>query len=915
MKRVRVLFFLLASLCLASCAEAYTFPQLSYSEDINPATESLMYSLYGYGDTDFFYQLRDITGATWASKVGGPQWFATVYENYSRLFNSTTTTTTNTTTRRGSASRGVYRRTTGGEIDSIPVSTIGDLLDGFNYVFVEEQEPYAAWLNRNIIDSRDYDIYPDPLESLCIITTGGQATVNVRFANPYARHFPFWWNWTRTTTEKNWRWWSNNYNWRDTGFYTVEPVAYIFNPSDNGIYSRGTSGLYEKIYTRTTSGDVYYIRNTAGVTLYVSSGDITSGRYSIVSNDSVACIVSGDAVYNSAGGLMYTVESALGDSCYYLCEVRPVEESIVVAGFDDYDYTVRVAPSSEQSILSGNYLDAKIYIQGDADTYGSRLGYIAFRQRASFMPGYTNFREVSPIPVVIANVSNGNASDNPLIFDMTVKDYYGRVIRRAKFTWDAQTDKTNQDLGTFFMMTPINSAADNYYRIETKITNRTGTRYQLYRYDRMTPAGSGYTNILPSYWQYDLTPDLYGTLPQKILLDAHSQIAPGLVTVYSDITSSDSTAYSSTINMGRDTSTSFSLYEYESVNPKHLQLNYRRIAGMISDGAPRGRTYNGVSDDLVTVHGFSMHFTDVYNDSENTVTEINSLTGKTPELLNVYDPTYVPVTPQYTYINSSALDAFTISEDVPLELQSRVSYDVIFDEVTPVSSDSTSDSTTNTTPTEEATTAATSSVKISGVKYTNDTYGKTAILPLSVRMKIDRQSQLLKDIWTQLDEAPDSRTLFNIFSRHASVWLRSSATSEKDANFFTAINNKGNSVGATAADCVSAFIYDNYLYLDFLVFIADGVSKNSNKTAYVEVFKDDGVPYVIVGDGQIDKHWDITFYIGAASENSTTASSVNQNSMYYGSGSVGSASSGGGCNVTGGLLALLGLAALLKIKR
>ena len=91
------------------------------------------------GDSNFYYQLRDITGASRNSEVGGPQWFSTVYENYYSYYEAQNNTTNNTRT--------IYRRTMGGEIDEIPFSTVGDILDGFNFVFAEEPEPYEAWTN------------------------------------------------------------------------------------------------------------------------------------------------------------------------------------------------------------------------------------------------------------------------------------------------------------------------------------------------------------------------------------------------------------------------------------------------------------------------------------------------------------------------------------------------------------------------------------------------------------------------------------------------------------------------------------------------------------------------------------------------------------------------------------------------
>ena len=893
---------------------------------------SYLASPYGYGDSDFFYQLRDITGATRTSKVAGPQWFATVYENYSRLFTTgENTNDTATTTRKSSTYRGAYRRTMGGETDEVPFSTIGDLLDGFNFVFAEEPEPYQAWLNRNLIDSRDYDVYPDPLESLCVVTTNGRANLKVRFANPFARHFPFWWNWAESVLASRGYWWENNYNWRDTKFFTFEPVAYIYDTTENIAWSRGTDGLYEPTYARvlsydvkvTTSGDEeirttskyrYNIYDTSLNIAYTSSGDIYSTPYSYVSGDNVACIVSGDGnIYNASGSLLYTAENALSraggvDSRYvYLCEVRNVAELVTVDGLNDYDYNVRVMPNTEREIASDNYLDATININGDPLTYGSRLAYISFKQRASFMPGYTYFREVSPIPFVIANVSDGNAADNPLIFDMTVFDPSDNTpVKRVKFTWDAQSDKLDQNLGTFFTMQQLNTTSPKLYNLETKITNRTGTRYELYRYDRIVPGSGKYVPILPKCWKYDLTPDVYGTLPEKFWLDAHSQIAPGLVTVYDE---NIGPGYGN-IDMASDTSASFRLYEYESPNPKALRLNYKRIAGMqptttapvwrispnFTISAPSNNTTTVDTDDLVTVQTFTMYFTDVTYNQEQTEREIRSLTGKTPIMADYrVDGT---VQPYGVYINSSAQNAFSVSHDVarddtganPLLLGNRVSYDIIPIYGEPVINES----------------GDIGSPDVIGEYYTTDRSGNMAVQPIKIRFKIPRETQMLTNMWEELDAAENSDVLFDIFTREATIWVRSSATWEYDADLLKAINSKGSALGVSARDCVSAFIFDDYLYLDFMVFMADAVSKNTNKTAFVEIFKDDGVPYVLIGDGKIDRRFELTFYVAAPRDDVYGSSSTSQKTES----TLSASGSGGGCNLGLAFIpcALLGLA-------
>ena len=934
-KRFAAGIFLLAVMCGVSWGAEYDPFNLHFWYT-SPDYEAQVYGRYGYSDYNFFYQLRDVTGANRREQVAGPQWFATVYENYYYGIRNAIYNTTN-----DEYNPGIYRRTTGGEIPDITFSVVGDLIDGFNFVFAEEPQPYAsAW--RRYINREVYDTYPDPVESLCLVITNGQGEFNIDFGNPYARHFPFWWGFsttgsTRTTT----KWWLQGYDWRNETYPTAEPIAYIYSSPD--LYARvNSTGKYEKAYKFVVSNDYsadkttviathVQLRNTSGKVMYKVSGDAI-----YTSADVLAYTVnaSHDKVYNASGTLTYTIETdTAGDM--FICELRNINESITFSDFDS-DYTFNLNPSTEQSISSAGSLSTNVRVRGiTPSSYGSRLGYISFRQRASLATGYTNYREITSLPLVIANVAEGNASVTPLMFDMIVSDSDDNVVNRIKFTWDAQTDKPDQDLGTFFMI----GSRDVTYQLETRITNRTGTRYELYRYDMTgsvngTPVDrDGYNNIMPDYWKYDLTEDMYGTLPESFKLDAHSQIAPGLVTVYKN---NIGEGYR-TINTQNDTSESFRLYEYASGNPKNLRLNYRRIGGMtpIEDG-------NHTPESGVNVREFVMDFVDVANNTNQTAEELYILTGKLPAMIGrgplISDTSRVtgasygddsdPAEVTSVYINSSALDAVKITKTVPItepRLVRLMSEDTGSD--TPVTSGDTS---TPTTSGDEG--GGMVGVIASDIIYTSI---DIPLQPVSIRMRIPRQNQLIVNHWDEMDSAANSAELFNIFSRYGTVWVRSEATSEKDANLFTAINNKGNNLGVSAGDCVRAFIYNDELYLDFIVIMADGASVKTSKTAYVEIFKDDNVPYILIGDGKEDGKWDLTFYIASSSETDSSGglaspdNTVHNNNGTNGNGTngnnsngngtaqgVGGSSGGGGCNVSG-MLTVLMIAGIsfLKSKR
>ena len=341
---------------------------------------------------------------------------------------------------------------------------------------------------------------------------------------------------------------------------------------------------------------------------------------------------------------------------------------------------------------------------------------------------------------------------------------------------------------------------------------------------------------------------------------------------------------------------------------------------MLTNAAPQPVEAN----ELVTVQGFSMYFTDVNNDEYNTEDEIKYLTGKYPEMIDVTQSEII--TPYNIYIKSSALDAFYINTEVPQELQARVSYDVVSPDSgknnTNDEQDNNEPAPENTEPQEnnEPETAAIKAAEET-VTYNTDSSGKAAVLPIAVRMKIPRKTQLLASIWDKLEEAEDPTDLFNTFSKYGTIWVRSSAAREFDTNLFTAINNKGSSVGATAADCVRAFIYnengEDYLYLDFIVLISDAKSKNEGRTAYIEIFKDDNVPYILIGDGLMNKRWELAFYVGQTGDNPTPSSvyeETSENAQGRRTNSLLTGGSGEGCNSGIFGLGLLTIIMALKFK-
>ena len=329
------------------------------------------------------------------------------------------------------------------------------------------------------------------------------------------------------------------------------------------------------------------------------------------------------------------------------------------------------------------------------------------------------------------------------------------------------------------------------------------------------------------------------------------------------------------------------------------------------------------SNDLVSVQSFSMYFTDVNNNAYNTEDEIRYLTGKIPEMVDISQSDVI--TPYNVYINSSALDSFMISADVRGELETRVSYDVVSADSPQSPEENTEDLTNEQTDLTGPFEADFFKVADDeeNVTYNTDASGKAALQPIAIRMKIPRKTQLLESIWPQLEAAEDPVALFNIFARYGAVWVRSAATREYDTNLFTAINTKGASAGVSASDCVRAFIYndngEDYLYLDFIVIMSDAKSKNEGRTAFIEIFTDDDVPYILIGDGLMNKRWELSFYVSKTGDNPVPSASYNydvpENSSVSTTSKALAGGSGGGCNSGIIGLGLLVLMVAMKSKR
>ena len=183
---------------------------------------------------------------------------------------------------------------------------------------------------------------------------------------------------------------------------------------------------------------------------------------------------------------------------------------------------------------------------------------------------------------------------------------------------------------------------------------------------------------------------------------------------------------------------------------------------------------------------------------------------------------------------------------------------------------------------------------------------EVALLPMRVRMRISRHEAPLVGRWEEIVNAENDGDLAAKLANFVTIWVYSPHTAEREMNLFTSLRNRG----YTTEKCFQAFTNGDFLYVDFMVLLADAVSKEAGKTAFCYVVEDDKVPYILIGDGNVDGAWTLGFYVTAPDEKPGSGDKPE-------SGGKPDDSGGGGCDIgsLGMVLALLGSLLLIKTIR
>jgi len=440
--------------------------------------------------------------------------------------------------------------------------------------------------------------------------------------------------------------------------------------------------------------------------------------------------------------------------------------------------------------------------------YGSRFGWLTLRQ--SRLDGY---RESINIPVVVANVFDflAGVPGNELYLDMIIRDERNEIVNRKMLRWGANMNES-RGLGTFHIIKP-EGTQDPVYTLTARITNRTGLRYLFQRYDELPPyQGEGFPSrgLLPAYWRYDLAPYPGADLPLSFQLDPQSQIAPGLVTTYTNIP----------INMMYSgTGKLFRLYPFvQQPSPLYeLTFTHRAVGGMTLYGNGRvSADHGGWAADAFNLRFDNSPFGDFQG-------AVRQHTGGEPIMLpQGYSFNTRLMNDDYFRAEAFRTNSFTISADVPPELL--------------------------------------------GVGA--GSARRVPVLPMHVRLRISRYD--IPEKWNEVIEAENnpSRNLVTELPKICTIQVYSQNTGELYANLFEALRNRSLEADRHEnyymENSIQAFTHNNFLYVDFMVLLADAVSQNVGKTAFIQVVTHDTVNYILIGDGNVDDRWTIGFCVTAA---------------------------------------------------
>ena len=365
--------------------------------------------------------------------------------------------------------------------------------------------------------------------------------------------------------------------------------------------------------TMLTEGDFINDRDSAYILNGLATPEAIESVYLVIPGSTGVLNIDFDLLSTSTSSQPYTHDLTLDLSDYSVTKDP-------LGALSPWDFTLR--KSSGSSI------------------YETVRGNMMFHQNPSGLPSQT-----LQVPLLIANVREGTAEANPLLFRSALRDsnMAQDIVAYDRFTWNVLGDRSVGGTNSDWVFVPVEYAVIdsnnvNYY-LSTEVTNYTGIRYGLQRYDTGL-----WSWMYPTSWKMDV-PAGNGDVTAKIYLDELSHMPPGLITTYDN----------KPFNVVTATGAIFHMYPIDPASGfRNLSISYPTIFGLDlgterSDSAP-----------YYTVTGFNL----IASDPNFIKTAANVAGIGELEMVDVNDSIMSGIT-SAGYVGADAINTLAINATVP----------------------------------------------------------------------------------------------------------------------------------------------------------------------------------------------------------------------------------------------------------
>lgn len=425
-------------------------------------------------------------------------------------------------------------------------------------------------------------------------------------------------------------------------------VSFSFAPAWSAV-TPGSAPTYrfDDIFGSGASGAQWVAITADGGTIGAATGVTMETAANLVNARDHMYILNGDASARSAVDAVFLVlpgTAATMSAAFSWLEPAFVDETYtqdILTDFSVYQVTKNPLSAASDGRKLWQFGFAKA---AGVNVYETVRGNMIFRQNPGDAPSQT-----LQIPMIIANVCDGTAERNPLIFRATMRETYsgsasGNIVAYDRFAWNVVNPLVVGGSGSDWVFVPVGQIPIDAnvvnYLLSTEITNYSGIRYALQRYDGLDTA----TLMLPSRWTIDL-PAEAKDVNAGIVLDELSHIPPGLITTYDQ-----------NFNVVSGAQSIFNMYPIDPPSGyRRLNLSHPSIFGLdLGSGADSG----------YTVTGFQL----LASDANFTQKVSVAMSVKRAEMPSPSDNVMGGDVVSHTYVAGDAINAISLDAAIPPRL-------------------------------------------------------------------------------------------------------------------------------------------------------------------------------------------------------------------------------------------------------